>query len=308
MKLQQLRALEAIAECGSLQEASRVLHVTQPALSKSIKELESNVGASLFIRSSKGMYLTPAGQRLAMHARLINEDVRRARDDLDDMNGKVTGEVVIGVTPVSGSVSALAACIAGFHREFPNARLRLREMRPAQMNEELRSGAIHIGVTSQPPAAESGLNCVHVCDVPSVIVVRKGHPLRAARSVHALQHSGWLSLDPLHDTSAPLHELFASCGLPLPVRTIECTSMTLAMDLTLELDALIVLSAELFRRGAMAAQLDAMVAIVPVAEPVPPRRISLITRDRGVLTWAAARLHDALQLAFAKAAPPALAA
>lgn len=60
MKLNQLRALAAVAETGSIQEASRILHLTQPALSKAIKELESSVGATLFVRSSKGVQLTPS--------------------------------------------------------------------------------------------------------------------------------------------------------------------------------------------------------------------------------------------------------
>ncbi|MGT2490533.1 helix-turn-helix domain-containing protein [Cupriavidus basilensis] len=54
-----MRALAAIADTGSIQEASRLLHLTQPALSKAIKELESSVGATLFVRSSKGVRLTP---------------------------------------------------------------------------------------------------------------------------------------------------------------------------------------------------------------------------------------------------------
>jgi len=299
MKLQQLRALVAVAECGSLQEASRVLHVTQPALSKSIKELEAFVGAALFVRSSNGMYLTPAGQRLTLHARLINEDVRRARDDLDDMDGKVTSEVAIGVTPVSGGLLELVGCIAAFHREFPNARIRVNEMRPLQLIEQLRVGAIQIAVTSQALGAESGLSHVQVCEVPTVITVRKGHPLRNARSVGVLQHAPWIAMDPLSDGSAPLNQLFAESGLPLPSRTIECTSMSMALDLATSLDAVILLSAEAFRRDLVAGALQALA----VTERVPPRQISLVTRDRGVLTRAAARLHDAMQVALARAYP-----
>lgn len=88
--------LAAVAETGSIQEASRILHLTQPALSKAIKELESSVGATLFVRSSKGVQLTPFGQRLVSHARLISENVRRAREDLEDMKGTVQSEITVG--------------------------------------------------------------------------------------------------------------------------------------------------------------------------------------------------------------------
>ena len=140
MKLHQLRALAAVSETGSMQEASRLLHVTQPALSKAIKELEASVGAALFVRTNKGVQLTPYGQRLVGHARLISENVRRARQDLEDMKGTVVSEITVAVTPVTALLRPAGACITAFRRDFPSAQLRLQEMRPAQMLEHLREG------------------------------------------------------------------------------------------------------------------------------------------------------------------------
>lgn len=64
MKFNQLRALVTISESGSIHEASRHLHITQPALTKAIQELEASVGATLLERSSTGTRLTPYGHRL----------------------------------------------------------------------------------------------------------------------------------------------------------------------------------------------------------------------------------------------------
>lgn len=300
MKLNQLRALAAVAETGSIQEASRILHLTQPALSKAIKELESSVGATLFVRSSKGVQLTPFGQRLVSHARLISENVRRAREDLEDMKGTVQSEITVGVTPVTALMRPMAACLSTFRREFPNARLRVLEMRPAQLLEHLREGTMDFAVTSQLLPLDRGLDCTQVCRLPTVIGARRGHALRAARSVRVLQQADWLALDPLSDASSPFHQLFAGNGLAVPTRVIECTSMGLALDLCWQVDTLILLSSESLGSKYITERMD----FIEIGEPVPDRIISLVTRDRHVLTWAAARLHDAVLQALASHYPP----
>ncbi|MDF3838013.1 LysR substrate-binding domain-containing protein [Cupriavidus basilensis] len=299
MKLNQLRALAAVAESGSIQEASRILHLTQPALSKAIKELESSVGAALFVRSSTGIRLTPYGQRLVTHARLISENVRRARDDLEDMKGTVASEITVGVTPVTAMMRPMAACLSTFRREFPNARLRVQEMRPTQLLEHLREGTMDFAVTSQLLPADRGLDCTQVCRLPTIIAARRGHPLRAARSVRALQQADWLAADPLSDTASPFHQLFAGNGLDSPTRVIECSSMGLALELCWQVDTLVLLSSESRASRIITETMD----FIDVAEPVPDRIVSLVTRDRHVLTWAAARLHDALLQALASHYP-----
>lgn len=290
MKLHQLRALAAVADAGSIQEASRVLHITQPALSKAMKELETSVGATLFVRSSKGIRLTPIGQRLVGHARLISENVRRARDDLEDMKGTVVSEISFGVTPVTALMRPVAAVLDTFRREFPGARLRIQEMRPAQLLEQVREGMMDFALTSQLLPADRGLDCTPVCRVPSVIGARKGHALRGSRSLRELQQADWLTLDPLSDFHSPFPLLFASAGLELPQRVVECTSMSLALDLCWKSDALLLLSAESLRNALILQTID----FITIDEPLPDRMVSLVTRDRHTLTWAAERLHSRL--------------
>jgi len=219
MKLNQLRALAAVAETGSIQEASRILHLTQPALSKAIKELESSVGATLFVRSSKGVQLTPFGQRLVSHARLISENVRRAREDLEDMKGTVQSEITVGVTPVTALMRPMAACLSTFRREFPNARLRVLEMRPAQLLEHLREGTMDFAVTSQLLPLDRGLDCTQVCRLPTMIGARRGHALRAARSVRVLQQADAIWLDEIR--KAGLYDtIWQAFAVLLPVKTV----------------------------------------------------------------------------------------
>lgn len=301
MKLHQLRALAAVSETGSIQEASRLLHVSQPALSKAIKELESSVGATLFVRTSKGVQLTPHGQRLVTHARLISENVRRARQDLEDMNGAVVSDIVVGVTPVTALLRSVGTCLATFRRDFPDARLRIQEMRPSQLLEQLREGTLDFALTSQSLPADRGLDCTQACRVPTLIAGRKGHALRQASSLQSLLQTDWMVLDPLADPHTPFHQLFVANGLALPSRVVECTSMTLALELCRLDDVLLLLSEESRHSRYLQQTMD----FLDIAEPVPERIISLVSRDRHTLTWAAARLHDALVDALRADYPPA---
>ncbi|WP_137924370.1 LysR substrate-binding domain-containing protein [Cupriavidus sp. 2SB] len=300
MKLHQLRALAAVAETGSIQEASRVLHVTQPALSKAIKELEASVGATLFVRSSKGVQLTPTGQRLVTHARLIGENVRRARQDIEDMQGVVASDIVVGVTPVTALLRSVGACLTAFRRDHPHARLRVLEMRPAQLLEQLREGTLDFTLTSQSLPVDRGLDCTEACRVPTLIGGRKGHALRAVRSLRDLLDADWMVLDPLGDPHSPLHRLFTENGLPLPERVVECNSMTLALEMSRLDDTLLLLSEESRRSRFLVETMD----FLDVVEPMPDRTISLVARDRHTLTFAASRLHDALLTALRADFPP----
>ncbi len=290
MKLHQLRALAAVAETGSILEASRVLHVTQSALSKALKELEGQVGATLFVRSSKGVQLTAYGQRLVGHARLISENVRRARDDMEEMKGNATSEIRIGVTPVTALLRPLADCLSAFRRDYPQVRLRMLEMRPNQLLEQVREGTLDFALTSQRMAPDSLLDCTPVVSMATLVAARKGHPLRAERSLAALSDAEWIVLDPLADASTPFVQVFTDNGLPLPARVIECSSMSLALAMCSQMDTLILLSAESTSSRFMRETMD----FLELDECLPARAISLVTRDRHTLPGSAERLHDAI--------------
>jgi DNA-binding transcriptional LysR family regulator len=126
--------------------------------------------------------------------------------------------------------------------------------------------------------------------VGSVIAVRKGHPLSGEHSLQGLQDADWLTLDPLSDVHSPFHLLFTCAGLPLPSRVVECTSMNLALELCWKSDALLLLSAESVRSPLILQTMD----FIEVSEPLPDRPVSLVSRDRHTLTWAAERLHGRL--------------
>src|ERR1700680_3700202 len=98
MKLHQLRDLVAIAEHGSLRAAARHLGTAQPTLTRSLSELERELGAPLFERRSRGMVATPLGQAFVRRATRILNDIRRAKDEFEQLRDNAVGSVAIGLS------------------------------------------------------------------------------------------------------------------------------------------------------------------------------------------------------------------
>lgn len=295
MKLNQLRALITIAECQSIHEAARQLHLTQPALSKTVQELESSVGTTLLERSSTGTRLTPIGHRLLAHARLIMESVQHARMDLDDMKGSVGGEVTLGTTPLTAMLYPMIETLDAFRSAYPDVRLRVQEMRPNQLVEQLRQGAIDMAVTAQWHSSDRFFHSVEISRLSSVIAARPEHPLRHARSLRVLQQADWISLDPLPDRLSSFSRLFSDSGLDLPLRVTECASIHLALELCWRADVLLVLSSESMRSELLTRR----VTFLDIAEPLPAQPICLVRHNHHVLTGPAERLHNAVLQGFA---------
>ena len=97
IKFHQIRAFVEVARQGSIRGASRTLNLSQPALTKSIKELEEGMAAQLFVRRSKGVALTECGEGFYQRARLILEELRAAQDDIRQRQGEQAGQINIGM-------------------------------------------------------------------------------------------------------------------------------------------------------------------------------------------------------------------
>jgi LysR family transcriptional regulator of abg operon len=147
MKLQQLRVLLAVAQHGSIHEASRSLHTTQPALSKTIAELERELGVTLMSRSTRGVSLTAYGVALVKRASLVEQELRHALEDIEAIRGHEEAQLNIGFTAVASS-GPLPDAMASFRLRFPNVTLRGFELRPQQIFEGLREGRLDLGLVS----------------------------------------------------------------------------------------------------------------------------------------------------------------
>jgi LysR family transcriptional regulator of abg operon len=230
MKLHQLRALVTVSNAGSIQEASRLMHQTQPALSKSIRELEREMGVALLERSAKGATLTPYGATVVKRSRAIQKEIARMLEEVDSLRGGLGGRLSIGLTP-SAADAPLAEAIAAFQHRRPTVELHLLELRPLQISQGLHDGSLDLGLVAQaddPPAGASKWELLYSL---SVILTASGKYPKGNFSLESLLQENWLMLDARDDTSNYVAALFSQANLPLPTKKVYCSSIALYLEL-----------------------------------------------------------------------------
>jgi LysR family nitrogen assimilation transcriptional regulator len=154
MDLKQLEYFVQVAEFGSFTLSSRFLRVAQPALSRQVRALEVELRQTLFQRTGRGVTLTEAGKRLLEHARGILQQVQRARLDLEQQRGALSGRLVIGLPP-SVSRTLTGPLVRAFRESFPQASFGVVEGLSDNLMEWLAVGRVDFALvySAMPSAA-----------------------------------------------------------------------------------------------------------------------------------------------------------
>lgn len=156
MNLKQLEYFVRVAELGSFSKAAMVLEIAQPALSRQVRQLETDLRTNLLVRTGRGVAMTEAGQRLFEHAVGILQSVSRAAEDLESARGEPTGRIVIGLPPSIGRRLILPLAEA-FRATLPKARLSIVEGLSSHITEWIAGGRVDVGLVHNPepnPAIE----------------------------------------------------------------------------------------------------------------------------------------------------------
>ncbi len=149
MNLVQLETFVRVAELGSFSKAALVLKTAQPALSRQVRALETELRANLLHRTGRGVVLTEAGQRLMEHGLGILELVARAREAVRASHDEPSGRLVVGIPPSLGQQLAVPL-VEMFERELPRARLVLVEGLSAHLAEWIATGRVDVGLVHNP--------------------------------------------------------------------------------------------------------------------------------------------------------------
>ncbi|GAA3606423.1 LysR family transcriptional regulator [Microlunatus ginsengisoli] len=187
LDLRKLRYFVAVAECGSFRTAAQHLHVAQPALSRQVRALETDLGVSLLTRTGRGVVVTGEGRRVLQEARSLLQSsadlVRRARQA-----GLPGRTFTVGFRP-GIPVTALAR---RFQQSHPRVALDLVVTSARDQADLLISGRVDAGLVRSPCDADE-LECLPLFVEPRVVVVATNHPIAALPriSVHELR---WLGL------------------------------------------------------------------------------------------------------------------
>ena len=149
MKLAQLSYVAAVAERGSLRAAARHLGVAQPAFSRSIAELERELGAPLFERRPKGMVATPLGRLSSGAPRRSSTTSRRAKDEFEQLRGNAVGSVTIGLS-IAAHLQLLPKTLRSFRSQYPKVHLHIIEGFYPTLAPGLQDGSVDFYIGPDP--------------------------------------------------------------------------------------------------------------------------------------------------------------
>jgi LysR family transcriptional regulator, regulator of abg operon len=289
MRLNQIRDFIAVVEAGSLRAAAGKVGVSQPAITKSIRQLEQALQVQLLQRNARGAAPTRAGKAFLSRARVIQAELRKAEDDLHILRGGEEASVAFGIAPVA-CMLVVPDALLQFRRSEPGANVRVVEGASSALVLLVRDETLDFCVSQNPEERLDGALQFRPLFRPALsVVARRGHPLRAARSLRELADASWLMFYP-RGSGAVLEKIFDAAGLPLPRPVVHCESYATALSLVAKTDMLGLLSPQMVTEAWGQRYLQ----VIDVQEKIPAPLIGLYTRADAPLTPAAGAMAQAV--------------
>ncbi len=180
ISLRQLRVFEAVVRHMSYTRAAEELHLTQPAVSMQVRQLEEEVGLPLFEKLGRSIALTEAGRELYPYSQGVNRSLRELQDVMESLKGVSCGRLSVAV---ASTVNYFAPrLLAAFHRRYPGVALALDVTNREQLVRQLEANAVDMVLMGQPPEGVEVESEVFM-DNPLVVVAPPDHPLAGTRDV-----------------------------------------------------------------------------------------------------------------------------
>lgn len=230
MNIRQLEAFCTVMETGSMSQAARLLRVSQPAISKSIRLLESSLQLTLFKRTGDRLHPSMEAQRLYPGARKIFEEIAATRALADKLRTAQTGTIKVVATYAMTS-AFMTEAILKFHQRWPLIHIELMSLTPAQVIAQIASGEFDIGFLHEPFKADD-IQQTFLCDVDLICVVPRNHHLADKPHIEAsdLINETVISFGTGVFAGRSLKERSEALGVPWQVSiTVNQTAVAVAM-------------------------------------------------------------------------------
>jgi DNA-binding transcriptional LysR family regulator len=293
LKSRQLLLLVALAEEGNIHRAAQVMHTTQPAASKLLKDLEDMLEVQLFDRLPRGMRPTPYGETMIRHARAALASLDQAHDELTALKAGRFGQVSVGAITSPG-LMLLPPAVALLKQEHPELRVALEIETSDVLMERLAQGKLDILIARLFARHDkSQLRYERLTEEPVCAVARPGHPLvgKAGLALRDIAGAGWI-VPPAGSVLRHRFELmFQEEGLAPPGNVIETAALLFITRMLQQSDMLAVLATDVARYYAA----HGIVAALPLAMPCHMDDFGIITRTDRLPTPAAKAMMRALK-------------
>jgi LysR family transcriptional regulator, regulator for metE and metH len=211
LEVRHLRLVSAVADCGSLTRAGDRLHLTQSALSHQLRDIESRLGAALFLRVGKRLVLTPAGERLLTSARDVLARLHQTEHDIRQM-GRDHAGVLRLTTECYTCYHWLPPLLTKYRRKFPRVEVRIDVDATRQPVETLLAGKVDVALMSTP-VRDRRLTATPIFDDELIVIAATTHPFANKTHVKlADMHGETLLLYPPKEESLVLNQVLLPNG------------------------------------------------------------------------------------------------
>ncbi|WP_321852118.1 LysR family transcriptional regulator [Burkholderia diffusa] len=289
MNFTHLAAFLAVVEAGSVTGASARLHVSQPALTREIRELEERLGVTLFDRRPRGMSPTEAGQLLADYAVRIFSLSDEAEAMLDEFSGLVRGSLKLAASRTIGSY-LLPSVLHAFGEQYRNVSIDVAEMNTEQVEAAVLAYDRQLGFVEGPYDTTS-FDSARFGQDPLIPVAAPSHPLARKRKIRIddIARHDVLSREPGSGTRNAVEAAFAACGLAfsprLSVGSAEAMNRLLVRGTAIAWVSRMTIEPELT---------TGLLVRLPVEGLVIERDLTIIWRKDSTLSPSARRFRDML--------------
>ena len=281
------RVFYTVARLGSFTKAAEALLGSQPNLTRTVRNLESALGCTLFVRSNRGVSLTPEGEKLFARVSIACEQIQAGEAELASDRSLQSGVVSIGASETALH-GFLLPVLGAFHRAYPGIRLRISNHSTPQALAALRSGLVDVAVVTSPAEDTDGLHIeplrqfeeVPVCG-PSLM-----HLCAQTLTLADLSAYPFISLGRETASYAFAYRLFTESGAVFSP-DIEVATSDQILPLVRQ-DLGVAFLPEAFAAPALEAK---AIGRLRLAEAIPPRRLLMARRSGQALSLAAQALE-----------------
>ena len=270
MELHQLRYFVAVADEGNFSRAATKVRVAQPSLSQQIRKLEAEIGQPLFDRLPRSVVITEAGRCLLDYARQILASIGDARRCVDELKGKIAGDVAVGAIPTIAPY-VLPELVVTFQNHYPDVTLHIVEDATERIVRRIETGELDVALASTCQKSPT-LRIEHLGNEPLLALVPEGHPLakQTVITFDDLKSQRFLLLREMHCLSQQVHHLLESRRLHPEVALAGSQLSTIANMVAAEIGVSIVPQMMVKHHATPGC------VSLPFAPPVPERELNVL--------------------------------
>jgi len=293
LKLRHLQLLVALDQFRHLGKAANFLLLTQPAVSKTLAEIERVFGATLFLRSTRGTEPTPHGEAVVRFARSVLVDYERTHDEIAALSSGAAGRTSVGAMVVATPV-LLARAIVRLKEHSSRTRVLIEEGDLTRLLPRLRIGELDLFVGRlEPGYASPDLETEALYEEPMCIAVTPGHPLALRPKVTwgDLAREPWVFPPPWASSRVKLNQIFYKHRLDPPVDLIETASFLMTLTFMKQRSALGFLARTVARHY----EQEGLLKTLPIKVPIELPPVGIITIRGRKRTPASEQLIECLR-------------